>query len=340
MVGCHCGYFRIKIFITPPGIHTAVFATVLYFMFLPEQMRRRGPRWVGWLAMTCSLFAVGTTNLACSIGFNEAAWVNERNYPGGPAAFLTEQQGRAIMTVGNSATILASFLADGLLLNRVYILWNQRWQVVVLPSVFYFVTIILAILRVVQIPLKDFGGMINLGIITWSSLMALNVYLSAMIALRIITMRRTVINLLGPEHAGMYTGAAAFVIESAMPFMIVSIILLALFGGNNTSQNLFVPLLVQIECIAPLLIILRIFRNQAWSRNTTSNHASQSHETGKKPIPLKPMRYTQTVSSGTSMTVSEMEYAQPRQEENKSTAMWSPPYTGRSQETRSTLEIV
>ncbi|KAF8875996.1 hypothetical protein BD779DRAFT_1698773 [Infundibulicybe gibba] len=93
--------------------------------------------------------------------------------------------------------------------------------------------------------------MIDLGVVTWSCLVALNMCLSMMIAVRIIMMRRTVINLLGRDHARVYTGAAAFVIEAAMPFMIISTVLLVLFGGKSTSSNLFVPCWSRLSVFLP-----------------------------------------------------------------------------------------
>ncbi|KAF8875993.1 hypothetical protein BD779DRAFT_177394 [Infundibulicybe gibba] len=296
------------------GLHATLFATILHFVFHPKQMQKRGGRWVGWFAMSCALFAIGTISLACSIHFNQTAWVDERNYPGGPLAFLTEQQGRSVLTVGNSATLMASCLAGGLLLHRVFILWNNRWQIVVLPALFYLASITLGVLRVAQIPMKNLGGMIDLGVVTWSCLVALNMCLSMMIAVRIIMMRRTVINLLGRDHARVYTGAAAFVIEAAMPFMIISTVLLVLFGGKSTSSNLFVPLLVQIECISPLLIILRIFRNQAWSSFTLQNHPNQSYDAAKAHVPLQPIQFTSIGSSRTQIS----EYSQSKNQDLES----------------------
>ncbi|KIK58735.1 hypothetical protein GYMLUDRAFT_141973, partial [Collybiopsis luxurians FD-317 M1] len=71
------------------------------------------------------------------ICFNQNAWINDREYPGGPFAYMIEKQSIPLLTLGNSASILASFLADALMLYRVAVLWNYTWYIVVPPAIFY-----------------------------------------------------------------------------------------------------------------------------------------------------------------------------------------------------------
>ncbi|KAF8880887.1 hypothetical protein BD779DRAFT_1398285, partial [Infundibulicybe gibba] len=264
----HSDYVATHIAAIAYGFHASVFFAVVYFMFRSTTPRHRDMRWAGWLALCATFFIAGTIHLACGIGFNEAAWISERGYPGGPFAFLTQQQGRPITTLESAAYVVVSTLSDGLLLYRVSILWNRKWYIMLPLGLFYITTVVLLILRVTQLHMKNPPHMINLGTITWTMLMAVNIALSGAIAMRILLMRRSIGRLLGRQHAAVYTGVAALVIESALPFVIVSVVLLVLFGGQNTSQYLFIPLLAQITCIAPLLIILRMFLNQTWSSNT------------------------------------------------------------------------
>ncbi|KAG6832916.1 hypothetical protein H0H92_004800 [Tricholoma furcatifolium] len=77
-----------------------------------------------------------------------------------------------------------------------------------------------------------------------------------MIMIRLLAFRRLIKSSLGSNYAKPYTELASIVIEAALPFTILSIVLLVLFGGNNIAQNLFVPLLVQVECLVPELITL------------------------------------------------------------------------------------
>jgi hypothetical protein len=73
--------------------------------------------WIFWLVFNTLLFSLGTINLACSIRYNENAWVNDREYPGGPFNYLVEQGSLPFATLGNVASILASFMSDGMLVS-------------------------------------------------------------------------------------------------------------------------------------------------------------------------------------------------------------------------------
>ncbi|KAJ7895460.1 hypothetical protein B0H14DRAFT_3853931 [Mycena olivaceomarginata] len=258
------------------GLHIAVFATVTYHTLQMRSAAKGRRVWVFWLAFNSLLFAFGTINLACSVAYNENAWVNDRAYPGGPFNYLVEQGNLPFVTLGNVASILASFLSDGMLLYRAGVLWNFAWYIVVPPALFFIVCIVLSILTVVQLALPTVA-LPQLSLAVWIVLMLLPIWLTILIAGRIFYYRKTMVDILGPEYAKNYTGISAIVIESALPFTIISIILLGLFGDKNTAQNLFIPLMVQFECIAPEMIILRVVMGRAWTRGTMSDEPSEMH---------------------------------------------------------------
>ncbi|KAJ7031732.1 hypothetical protein C8F04DRAFT_959966 [Mycena alexandri] len=256
------------------GIHLVVFAMVTYHTLL-LRTSTKSRIWVFWLVFNTLLFAIGTINLACSIRYNENAWVNERAYPGGPFNYLIEEQSVPFITLGNVASILASFMSDGLLLWRAGVLWRFAWYIVVPPAMFFVACIILSVMVVIQLALPNVS-LPQLSLAVWIVLMLLPIWLTMLIAGRILYHRRTIINVLGPEYATNYTGISAIVIESALPFTIISIVLLGLFGGKSTAQNLFVPLLVQVECIAPEMIILRVVLGRSWTTGTMSREGKDS----------------------------------------------------------------
>ncbi|KAL0568750.1 hypothetical protein V5O48_013238 [Marasmius crinis-equi] len=261
------------------GIHVAVFFTVTYYLFTKKTQHK-----LFWLLFNGLLFAFGTINLACSILFNENAWVNKRGYPGGPKAYLWEQQAIPTQTLGNSASILASFLADGLMLQRVIILYNWNWWIIVPPALFYVACVILSILTTVQLALPTQTSWTPLSLPVWIVLMVLPMWLTALIAGRIWYHRRQLIQTLGPDAARLYAGVAAIVIESALPFTILSVILLGLFGNNDVAQNLFVSLLVQVECIAPEMIVLRVILGQAWTSQTMKQGKNKNADAGNNHL--------------------------------------------------------
>ncbi|KAJ6625805.1 hypothetical protein B0H10DRAFT_591196 [Mycena sp. CBHHK59/15] len=256
------------------GIHLAVFATVTYYTLMSRSVAK-SRIWIFWLVFNTLLFSLGTMNLACSIRYNENAWVNDREYPGGPFNYLVEQQSVPFMTLGNVASILASFMSDGLLLYRAGVLWNFAWYIVVPPALFFVACIILSVMVVIQLAIPT-APLPQLSLAVWVVLMLLPIWLTMLIAGRILYHRQTMIDVLGPEYAKNYAGISAIVVESAVPFTIISIVLLGLFGDKNIAQNLFIPLMVQVECIAPELIILRVVLGRSWTKGTMSGEGKHS----------------------------------------------------------------
>jgi len=51
----------------------------------------------------------------------------------------------------------------------------------------------------------------------------------------------------GSEHAHLYTTMATMILESALPYGLISFVFIVLYGTNNTAAVLFIPLLVQVE---------------------------------------------------------------------------------------------
>ncbi|KAH7902984.1 hypothetical protein BJ138DRAFT_1021282 [Hygrophoropsis aurantiaca] len=251
------------------GGHIAVFCTCVYHLVHEKTISWR------WLAFVSTLFAMGTTNIICNIHYNEMTYIDDRNYPGGPLAFLFTQQALPVDTVGNAAYIIASVLADSLLIYRCYIVWYGMWWIVILPILMLLASTSLGILVVLQ-DAQPNGTLwaqstLNFSIPFFSISMSLTVSLTIAIVLRLIRMRRRIRSILGTEHGSTYTGVAAMVVESALPFAAVCLIFLALYAKGNTGANLFLPLLVQVQGISPQLIVLRVQRGRAWSKGTLSN---------------------------------------------------------------------
>ncbi|KAJ7716609.1 hypothetical protein B0H16DRAFT_1338877 [Mycena metata] len=248
------------------GIHLVVYAMVTYYtLVLRAAVKSR--IWVFWLVFNTVLFAMGTINLACSIRYNENAWVNDRAYPGGPFNYLIEQGSLPFMTLGN--------VVHSRLVYVRWILWDFAWYIVVPPAMFFVACIVLSVMTAIQLALPNVPFP-QLSLAVWIVLMLLPIWLTILIAGRILYHRQTMVNALGPEYATNYTGVSAIVIESALPFTIISIVLLGLFGTKNIAQNLFIPLLVQVECIAPEMIVLRVVLGRSWTATTMSGDGKAS----------------------------------------------------------------
>ncbi|KAI0919681.1 hypothetical protein AcV5_001677 [Taiwanofungus camphoratus] len=245
------------------GVHTVIFFMCAYYIVTGKRTHWK------WLPVISILFSMATVNICMNIHFNEMAWIDDRNYPGGPLAFLLEQQANPINTAGNSASFIATFLADGILIYRVHVVWMKRY-ILVIPVLMWLASAALSILTTIQAARPNSSlwanNTLNFSVPYWSLSIALNLLLTILLISRLLYLRRMILSTpLGHSLGSAYTGVAMVVLESALPYFLVSFVFIVLYGLNNTAANLFIPLLLQVACITPELIILRVAGERAMS---------------------------------------------------------------------------
>jgi hypothetical protein len=95
-----------------------------------------------------------TVASSCNAAFGQKIWIDFRDVPGGPAAYLYDNLSAWYNTLGTVTGICMNFLADGLLvkiylfkkppnskynqLYRAYVIWGSSIKIVALPIVLYF----------------------------------------------------------------------------------------------------------------------------------------------------------------------------------------------------------
>lgn len=127
------------------------------------------------------------------------------------------------------------------------------------------------------------GITINFGT-PWIALtLTFNVLVTAMISTRLLLMQKKVRAVLGPEHTKLYTGVIAILIESALPFSLLSIAYIIPYARNDPESLALVGIwgcfcvCVSSFCILSLSNILRPSESV-----TASNHSSSCH--GKRLV--------------------------------------------------------
>lgn len=97
---------------------------VLFFqcadLLLHNSLRKNRRSWF-LLGYLCATFTAATGALGINVKYNQMAFIDNRNYPGGPTAFTVADYGSLIPLIGNSLTIAVTWLTDGLLVSRKYI---------------------------------------------------------------------------------------------------------------------------------------------------------------------------------------------------------------------------
>ncbi|KAF5329904.1 hypothetical protein D9758_018697 [Tetrapyrgos nigripes] len=127
----------------------------------------------------------------------------------------------------------------------------------------------------------------HLALSFWSISIAFNVIVTFLIAARLLLMRQRSSKLLGYHSSSPYTTVSAMLIESAFIYSSTGLAFLISYGVNSPVQNLFLPLLGQVQSIAPLLIILRVAEGKGWSKDTANaiTHTSSLHCASRGTVP-------------------------------------------------------
>ncbi|KAG2355111.1 hypothetical protein BDR07DRAFT_1474179 [Suillus spraguei] len=216
-----------------------------------------------------------TISAATNVAFGELMWIEKRNIPGGPAAFFADNLAAWYNVFGTAADCLANILTDGLLLYRCYIIWGSNLRVVVIPAIIYLGSAAMAIMTVIEsaMPLSNlWQGLTAQFGISWVALtVGFNVIVTGLIISRLLFFHRKVRSILSDEQRSTYTGTAAIMVESALPFTVLGIVYLVTYILGIPSATAVGIIWGTFVVLTPQLIILRVASGIAWSRDTGSS---------------------------------------------------------------------
>ncbi|EJD47714.1 hypothetical protein AURDEDRAFT_136532 [Auricularia subglabra TFB-10046 SS5] len=254
------------------GVHATLFVFTAYNFFEHRHKRRTPLVPVTYVFL---LFASATVYMVCA-----AKWAVELlvSNIGGPQQYYLDHFNHCEALVGTCFFIITNFLADSLLIRscslRLSIVWGCRWTIVVFPILVFCGSTVMSILTVYQLAqpgahfFSDIGLQMTLPYFSLS--IALNIILTAMIVTRLVMARRSLKEIQDEEQARIYTGVVAMIVESASLYSTFSVVFIATYSVNNVAFNVCLPLQVQLMCISPLLIMIRVARGHAFSQKAVS----------------------------------------------------------------------
>jgi len=251
------------------GVHLTLFFQC--FVLLTTRPRDGKVNW--WLvSYICILFSLGTIGFGGQIKFNEETFIQDRNFPGGPLGFNFGEYNTPINVVTTAAFVVLNWFADGLLVYRLFMIWNNNWYVAALPILTLISSFTVSILLLFQLTQPGASlwtsVAISFGIPYWSISVSLNIIVTLLIVGRLFYLRMRTRMALSKEHAKMYTSIAAMLVESAMLYSTFGLIFIISYARNSMVQNVLLPTLGHIQAVSPLLIIHRVAQGHAWTRET------------------------------------------------------------------------
>ncbi|KAF8877561.1 hypothetical protein CPB84DRAFT_1794780 [Gymnopilus junonius] len=218
----------------------------------------------------------GTLFFVSTARMTQLSFIDNRLYPGGPAAFEKDMFSIPVNELGNVTFVLANWFADALVVWRCMIIYsNCRYHTVIvmaIPCLAYIGSLSMGVMWLIQVSASQSSPWFAKGInftppYFWLSL-ALNMTMTLAIVARLFVLRWRISSILGKQYGSQYTGVAAMLIESAGFYSSFSLLFLIPFALNHPLANTFFQMLCQIQIITPLMIICRVASGRAWSSDT------------------------------------------------------------------------
>ncbi|KAJ7456069.1 hypothetical protein FB451DRAFT_1276952 [Mycena latifolia] len=257
-------------------LFTITFETLSLFLKL-----ERGKIPWGLVVYVSIMFALATLGMAGNAAFNQMVFVDNRDFPGGPNAFTGAYYSTWVNMMAFTAYIVMNWMASALVLWRFTMFWGTNFWLSLIPLLMFLGSVASSILFLLSIAVPTITTLVTLsvefGIAYWSLSLGLNVLLSLSIATRILRIRATIIQLVGPGHASQYISIAAMLVESAALYAVSGVAFLICFARNTPLQNVLIGILGQVQGIAPVLIVFRVAQGRAWSTHTV--HTLQRTQT-------------------------------------------------------------
>ncbi|KAG1751343.1 uncharacterized protein EDB91DRAFT_1104869 [Suillus paluster] len=258
------------------GIDVALYCMCFHLLF--RQMTRTNyKKHLPLLLYITVTFILSTLFMATLAEFTQLAFIQDRNYPGGPNAFENNMFAIPIDNLGNVSGLITMILSDGLVVWRCMVIYRgcrvPLWIVMVFPSLIFLASVGLGIMWILQVTTTSpyFSSTnINYTVPYLSVSLALNIIITIIIVLRLLTYRYRISRVLGSSYGTQYTSIAAMIIESAALYSAFSVAFLTLFLLNNPISETFIESLTQVQIIAMLLIVFRVAQGKGWSQDTAS----------------------------------------------------------------------
>jgi len=284
------------------GIHVAIFTATIYFMTRHSATGRISKT---FFALTCALFTLGTITVSAKTKFYQMMWIDDRNIPGGPPSWILNHYNNPVETLADASYITANFLADGALIYRLYVVWNSNLFIIVVPVLGFLASTAFSILTLFQAERPGANlwthTTVQFAVPYWSMTIAINATMTLAIAYRLLSMRRRVTSTLGAEHGGMYTSVAAMIVESAAIYSVTGLVFIICYARHSNVQNLVLPILDQVVCIAPELILLRVALGRAWTKKTSSTVLGNPESLVIRPMEVNKVTNVYNTSIGTTL---------------------------------------
>jgi len=264
------------------GIEMALFAICI--KLLRGQVQNHNLRVKrGSIAFMLVLFVLSTICLFSCSAFAHLAFIDHRNFPGGPSAYEVAMFGKATNQVGMVAMVIGNWLMDLLLVWRCTVVFSGvsslfLWTTLSIPCLLFLASLGVGTLFLIRTArTSPYTSAADWSLAYFSLTFALNIVVTALIAARLLTWRLRFGRVLGAGHVSHYANVAAILIESASLYSLILIPLVVTLALKSPLASLFICTVSHVQSISALLIVYRIVTGQGWACDTSIKIVADRH---------------------------------------------------------------
>ncbi|KAJ7053312.1 hypothetical protein C8F01DRAFT_1260644 [Mycena amicta] len=256
------------------GLYTAAVFITLWVILTGKQPALNGSRKSIQIALVVLPYICSTIHVAVNwLWYADA--VDDNELPTGPGLLYSLTHIPAwLEATGDTFFCLNIFLADCVFIWRCWRVWNQRWQIVVLPILATLTGAVLAGIIVNDqvvarrssepfIVAKKSAEFISLSSVYFSLSMATSLTTTLFIALRVILVQRSASSIGARITTRRFNPIMEILVESAVLYSLTLLTFVALNAQKSVNVYYAQNIHAQIAGLAPLLIILRIAAGKA-----------------------------------------------------------------------------
>jgi hypothetical protein len=99
------------------GVQLVMFFMSTYYMLNAPSAAASGKDTKFYILYGSALLTLLTINIACNAVFGQLMWIEHRDIPGGPAAYMGENISLWVNTFGTASGVALNFMGDALLVS-------------------------------------------------------------------------------------------------------------------------------------------------------------------------------------------------------------------------------
>ncbi|KAG2140511.1 uncharacterized protein EDB93DRAFT_1161649 [Suillus bovinus] len=229
-------------------------------------------------------FALGTIGYAANARYTEMIWIDLRDIPGGPLELIEKALNYRINIMAFSSYFVMGWCMQALLLHRCFIIWSRASSVMIPMIALYVAMIVASILILIQLSTGIMLLKTNILLLYFCMEAGFTLIYTILVTSRLLVMRSQMKQAVAEYNSSTYDIVVRMLIESAMLYSVFCVVIIvALALHSDGIFNLFYLSITNVQGIAQLLIIIRVARGRAitrdWSTHVTAGHAAPAGPT-------------------------------------------------------------